>query len=313
MKKKIIFIISAGRSGSTLLCKFLGMHSKCFPLSEPQRYDNFTRKNGICSCSKEILECPFWKAVRKMLSAKGFKDGRMITSQVPFHNRKNLMNKLSAYAALFFFSKGIRNHIGKDYYKQLRNEAKLLEVVSFVSKKPILIDASKSLVRAIALSRLLQDEFEPHFIHLYRDPVSVIYSALKKEVALEFNNQVFLRTKTNVPSLYEATEAWCRGNKSNLILYKLFGISPTYIRYEAFACDPRSAFDELSKKIDIEWEDEMPDLSQDGHHMISGNPSRINAKCINPPKDEWKNLSLNEQTYIRRRTRTILNRLKRRA
>lgn len=312
MKKKIVFIISSGRSGSTLLCKFLGMHSQCFPLSEPQRYDKFTQKNGYCSCTKEMIKCPFWESVRNMLVSDGYKDGRMITSQVPFHNRNNWMEKIGAYLALFLFSKGICNLIGKAFYQQLRNEAKLLEAVSLVSDKPILIDASKSLVRAIALSRLLKDEFDPYFIHLYRDPVSVIYSTLKKEVILKINSQVLYRNKMNLPSLSQATKDWCRGNKSNLTLYKIFGISPAYVCYEAFTRDPKNTFVGLGKAIGLEWEDNMLDLSQGGHHMISGNPSRINAKCINPPKDEWKNFTVDEQSFIRRETQAILSRLKER-
>ena len=139
-----------------------------------------TRTNGFCSCSEKLLDCPFWEAVRKELEAAGYKDGRMDTSRVAFYERKSLAKKVKAYLGLYLFSKGVYNLIDKDYHQQTINEAKLLQTVSNVSDKPILIDASKSLVRAIALSRLLREEFDSYFIHLYRDPVSVVYSSLKR-------------------------------------------------------------------------------------------------------------------------------------
>ena len=311
MKKKILFIISSGRSGSTLLCKFLGMHSQCFPLSEPQRYDMATQTNGFCSCSEKLLDCHFWQSVRNELEASGYKGGIMETSRVPFYKGKRLMHKIFAYAGLYLFSKGLCNLLDENYYKQLKNEAKLLQTVSVVSNKPVLIDASKSLVRAIALSRLLKDEFDFHFIHLYRDPVSVVYSSLKKTSSIKLENKEIVYSKKSLPTFSEATDMWSRGNESNLILSKFFGISPVYICYEAFTKDPEEAFRKVGRELSLDWEDEMLDLSQGGHHMVSGNLSRISAKCINPPHDEWKNMNADKQEYIRRKTHVTLSKLMR--
>lgn len=313
MKKKILFIVSSGRSGSTLLCKFLGMHSQCFPLSEPQRYDMATRTNGFCSCSEKLLDCPFWEAVRNELEAAGYPGGRMETSRVPFYNGKGFRRKLKAFIGLFLFSKGICNLIDKEYYKQLRNEARLLQTVSVVLDQPVLVDASKSLVRAIALSRILKEEFESHFIHLYRDPLSVVYSSLKKNMSVKLEDREIVYSKNKIPSLSEATESWSRGNNSNLVLSKIFGINPVYICYEAFTKDPKLAFLKVGEELGLDWEESMLDLSQGGHHMVSGNLSRINAKSINPPKDEWRNMDVEDQRYVRDKTKLVLKKIEARA
>lgn len=311
MKKKIIFIISSGRSGSTLLCKFLGMHSQCFPLSEPQRYDMATRTNGFCSCSEKLLDCPFWEAVRDKLETAGYPGGKMETSRVPFYRGNGVVSKMRAYLVLFLFSKGLCNFIDREYFQQLRNEAKLLQTVSVVSNKPVLIDASKSLVRAIALSRLLKDEFDPYFIHLYRDPVSVVYSSLKKNSRVKLKDREVVYNKTKLPTLSEATDNWRRGNKSNLILSKLFGIIPSYVCYESFTKSPEGSFREIGTELGLVWEEKMLDLSQNGHHMVSGNLSRISAERINAPRDEWKELSARKQAFVRERTASTLSKLER--
>lgn len=313
MKKKIIFIISSGRSGSTLLCKFLGMHSQCFPLSEPQRYDMATRTNGFCSCSEKLLDCPFWEAVRDKLETAGYPGGKMETSRVPFYRGNGVMSKIRAYLGLFLFSKGLGKFIDEQYFQQLKNEAKLLQTVSVISNKPVLIDASKSLVRAIALSRLLKDEFDLHYIHLYRDPVSVVYSSLKKNMSVNLEDRKIVYSKEKLPTLPEATENWSRGNNSNLVLSRVFGIKPAYVCYEAFTEDPKEAFKNVGEELGLDWEERMLDLSQGGHHMVSGNLSRINAKRVNPPKEEWKKMDANDQAYVRAHTGTILSRIEARA
>lgn len=313
MKKKILYIISSGRSGSTLLCKFLGMHSQCFALSEPQRYDMATRTNGFCSCSETLLDCQFWGAVRCNLEAAGYEGGRMDTSQFPFYTGKSFLRKFQAFLGLFLFAKGFGKLIDKGYYQQLCNEAKLLQTVSIVSDKPVLVDASKSLVRAIGLSRMLKDDYESHFIHLYREPVSVVYSSLKKNMSVKLEDREIVYSKKKLPTLEEATENWCRGNNSNLVLCEIFGINPMYLCYETFTKDPKAAFLKVGQELGLKWEEGMLDLSQGGHHMVSGNLSRINAKSVNAPKDEWKNMGADKQAYVRDETSAVLKKIEARA
>lgn len=306
MKKKVIFIISSGRSGSTLLCKFLGMHSQCFPLSEPQRYDMATETNGFCSCGETLLDCPFWESVRQELEKKGYPDGKMDTSRIPFYTANGIWNKANAYFRLYCFSKGADGTLNEEYLEQLNNEANLLRAISKLSEKPVLIDASKSLIRAIAISRLLKDEFDPHYIHLYRYPVAVVYSSMKKNMSVKLDDQEIVYSKDSLPSLKEATDNWCRGNRSNLLLCKFFKIPPIYICYEEFTKNPKDTFEKLSPSVGLNWEEKMLDLSQEGHHMVSGNLSRINAKHINPASDEWLKMDVVDQKFIQKKTRSIL-------
>ena len=126
-------------------------------------------------------------------------------------------------------------------------------------------------------------------------------------MSVQLENREIIYSKKKLPSLSEATENWCRGNNSNLVLGKVFGINPVYICYEAFTKDPKAAFLK-GQNLSLDWEEDMVDLSQGGHHMVSGNLSRINAKFVNPPKDEWKNMSADDQAYVRDKTELCLKR-----
>ena len=234
----------------------------------------------------------------------------MDTSKFPFYEGNSTLDKIMAYAGLFLFSKGVCNILNSDYFKQLNNEAKLLRTVAAASGKDVLIDASKSIVRAIALSRILKDEFEPHFIHLYRQPVSVIYSTLKKNMSVKLDDREIVYTKKKIPTLHEATDSWCRGNNSNLVLSRIFGINPIYLCYEDFTINPKATFLEVGSRLGLDWEESMVNLSQGGHHMVSGNLSRINAKRVNAAKEEWKSMDSKDQAYIRDNTKAVLEKIR---
>ena len=272
-----------------------------------------TRTNGFCSCAKEILECPFWENVRKELEQAGYEGGRMETSRVGFYKGNSPFAKAKAYLGLILFARGTANLIEKEYFNQLKNEAELLRKISLVSERPILIDASKSLVRAVALSAILKEEFDAHYIHLYREPVPVVYSAMKKNMSVKLEDREIVYSKKKLPSLAEATDNWRRGNNSNLLLSKIFGLNPAYICYESFTNDPKKAFQKVGTELGIGWEDGMLDLSQSGHHMVSGNLSRINAKQVNSPKEDWRNMASGERAYVREKTRNVLAKMEARA
>ena len=74
---------------------------------------------------------------------------------------------------------------------------------------------------------------------------------------------------------------------------------------------PRHIFSRIGQAVGLKWEDEMLDLSQEGHHMVSGNLSRINAHKINPPSKECLEMNEFELSYIKKNTGKVLARLAR--
>ncbi|NQV49071.1 MAG: sulfotransferase [Candidatus Marinimicrobia bacterium] len=61
MKKiKLVYIVSLGHSGSTLLDVLLNQHSKIQSVGEVMFYDEWVRNDHLCSCGKPLKQCPFW-------------------------------------------------------------------------------------------------------------------------------------------------------------------------------------------------------------------------------------------------------------
>ena len=66
MKPKIIYIIGAGNSGSTMLSMVLGAHSKIFSIGEFSNLDRFSALDFKCSCGLSLSKCEFWVNVNSI-------------------------------------------------------------------------------------------------------------------------------------------------------------------------------------------------------------------------------------------------------
>ena len=66
-KKKLIFIAACPRSGSTLITNLIGNHKNIFNVGEMLNIHSFLNGGriglyfeGLCSCTKPVMECSFW-------------------------------------------------------------------------------------------------------------------------------------------------------------------------------------------------------------------------------------------------------------
>ncbi|MDQ8195940.1 sulfotransferase [Coraliomargarita sp. SDUM461004] len=310
-KKKIVFIISNGRSGSTILSKFLGMHSHCFALSEPSHFDIEIKKNGYCSCEESISDCAFWgKIIRDIEIEQKIPISNFNTSQKPFHISHKRIGKIASYLHLCVFQLTAKELFRSPYLEQAKNECLLLRTVANNTNEHVILDASKSFPRALYIKKLLRKEFNTGFILLFRTPEETIYSNLKTSYTFKLKGETINLKKDTAKELSHITEEWRKVTKNILRLSSIFRLKPqSIILYEEFAQSPRKAFERLSRTLGLSWEEGMEDLSQSGHHMISGNYSRIKAKSILPPKNDSRNLPKEDLDYIKRETRSTMRKI----
>jgi len=151
---RVVFILGAPHSGSTLLDLLLGGHHRTVSTGELKALSADWRSKGkpvsriVCSCGSVGLACPFWSRVAEHLQGSlgvgldeldvGSEDEGVFSQ----HNR-----------ALF-------------------------EAIRTVSGKDLMVDSSKDVGRMKRLERL--DGFEIHPIHLVRSIYGVAYSQLRK-------------------------------------------------------------------------------------------------------------------------------------
>lgn len=311
MKKQIVFILSSGRSGSTVLSKFIGMNSQAFALSEPKYFDKVITSNtmpdNLCSCENKLNDCEFWQSVITELKKNNVDVNNFFTSKYNFFNSSKWLSKIFKYITLFIYhATGIIIY-RDNYFKQIQNQAQLFKIIDSLVKMPVYIDASKDYVRALFLSRFLRDEFDFKFVMLFRDPLANVYSKMKKQSELSIGGEEISFENQKSQSIEAAVLEWKLVTRNFILLDKIFRTKAIKIIYEDFANNPEQSFQKMGNEINLKWEDSMLNLDQTGHHMISGNLSRINAKYLRKPSSEFNNLSLEEKNYIKKQTNYINN------
>lgn len=254
----VFYIIGTGHSGSTLLDLILGKHSQIFGAGE---LCSFSSKKGkiksmICSCHKKVYDCFFWKKASKDL--KGINTLNL---------KRNIFNFL--FNRKRYFLRNNNKKVNLKEYLDINN--KLFKNISKISGKKIIIDSSKQIDRAEALSQ--SDEIEIIFIHLIRNGKGIIWSYKKKNKNLFFS--IFLWIITNIKA-----EILKRRNKD---------IKSILIRYEDFAREPQKELKKILEMKNLNWESNILNFSQKQvNHQIAGNRLRL-KEIIDIREDlNWK-------------------------
>jgi len=294
-KKAIIMILSAARSGSTLLDKVIGSHSECFSLGEIGNLsDEWVKDFTLCGCGEALRECTFWDKVRSNILLKTGIDLKTeplrfnIKPKNPYHG---VGKKLYGFANLFGFG-------NSDYKKVVKRTKILYEIIFDISKTNFLIDSSKGISRAFMLSKNMH-EYQFIFIHLVRNGKAVLNSTQKTYYKVRFKDPetgIIATRKYDAPykiTVEEVTKRWLNYNKRVLKLFKFIPRkNKHFLRHEDFITKPERILREIAEKLEIEYNPKMALLDNDHNHILGGNPSRVSADVIEPiVLKTFKNLS----------------------
>jgi len=286
--QKIIFILAAARSGSTLLDKAIGSHSECFSLGEITNFANiFSKDKILCGCGRWVKDCPFWESVGNELLMRANVKTLSEYNIKEEYKHKGILKKIKA----------LRNYLG--FYdfstrKYLERTQILYNNIIQKSQKNVLIDSSKGIRRSYMLSKFLKN-YDAYFIHLIRDGKAVLNSKKKGyyTVTLPTGEQKkFYPEKPNIDSKYFIKD-WLQYNKRVLKTLKLVPSNKTYfLKHEDLLTDPEKHLKNICNLVDLKYQDSMPNLENDHNHILGGNASRVNAKSIQKPsKPDYSNLS----------------------
>ena len=167
---RIIYIIGAGRSGTTLLDIILGNTSNIFSAGELNRFASLNG-NPPLARNKEVEQ--FWKEVKEGLEKENIKDldlYKQISREFEFHT--------SIFNTGFSKKRKQLFNVYADYQKKMfSNIAKL--VLQYYNKT-IISDSSKYPMRGLLLSKIFGSNIS--FIYIKRNPQAVVESFQKKDV-----------------------------------------------------------------------------------------------------------------------------------
>lgn len=286
---KVLYICSAGRSGSTLIDLVLGSHSQCMSLGEIEHLPKNLALNTPCSCGAAACECGFWRQVAARIKATRGKDilkspysfqvglykaTRVIDTkfQTATYLRKRKMVLAIKHLEYVFRSEPkLLGPLTSSFDTGVANTFDLYDAVRFVSGKSILIDSSKEYRKAIALYR--RNPEGVRIVVLTRDGRGVFNSERKSG----FDREASLRP-------------WLNYYKRGLPLIErnVAGEHRFNVRYEELASKPAEVTAALCEFAGIEFDPAMLNFRDTAHHILNGNDMRMGSGAIRFD-ERWRN------------------------
>lgn len=232
----LVYILSDGRSGSTLLDLLLGSHPRVRGLGEMKQFHRYAGKGGKvkkCTCGEELSHCPLW--------------GRVLEGLV--HDYGIPLNDPHDFA---------------------ERNTDLLRKTAAVAEVDWLCDSSKDPAR---LDLLLQTPgFKVEIIHLVRDPRAVAFSNARKRKRARsgkgFSLKHWLRYNYFKSMLHwKASNQLYREKYSGCSGYRL-------LKYEDLVDDYQAVCSQLWQSLGLaDHRIQLSELAEDNHN-IGGNHLR---------------------------------------
>lgn len=146
-RPKLIYIVSLGHSGSTLLDLLISGHPAIATTGEAKNLNPASMSRKHCCCTELVSDCPFWRRVARELWERNALRFRDLDVESP-HDATFESHNLALFAA-----------------------------VRAVTGRSIIVDSSKNTRRLRRLLNLGHFEIKP--VHLVRAPQGYVYSKLR--------------------------------------------------------------------------------------------------------------------------------------
>lgn len=255
MEKKIIYIIGAGRSGTTLLEIMIGNGRNIFNCGELNR---FPKRKGVPplypETSKKFL---FWK---KIFTSMECSKSELIEQEV-FH--KKYEYHLGFIKQFFSSSKNEAHKAYKNFLDKLYNS--IFENI----KEDIITDSSKYPGRAYQLSSTL-GKYDISYIYIKRDPVDVIQSFRKKQIEQPSKNWLSANLYYFIVNFLCKLSIFILKDKHKII----------EIKYEDLVNNPVDTMLKIEEKLDINLSNTIDKIKRKEPlqigYLFDGNRIRLN-------------------------------------
>lgn len=315
----VLKIMGLGRSGSTILDLVLGNHPNIESVGEVgnlivngwisreslRGIDQEKLRVPICTCGKRLdvryvdapeEACPFWSSVRREWVERTDPDG--IESYPKLQDAFESKSRWTRY--------GLDSLLRLLYEKRrpsaaFRSYARLtlafFESIRSVSGKPVVVDSSKSPVRAFALG--MMPGIDLYVVHLVRDGRGVITSH-RKTLKKDFRAGIMWDHKGR--PIWKTIVRWMVLNLvSEWVCIRLGPKRTMRLRYEDLVADPKSALERIGSLIELDLTD-VANAASSGEpmhagHNIGGNRTKKSGTItLRADEEEWKSaLSPKEQ------------------
>lgn len=267
----VVYVAGSGRSGSTLLERLLGAIPGMVNVGE--LIDVFRRVaagDELCGCGRPFSECPLWGQVGTLAFGGWSPDvvEEVRRAQLTVARQRHLGWLLVPSAA----PAGHRGalHRYADIY------ARLYAAVRDVAGARVVVDASKGVAQAVAVSQA--QGVDLRLIHLVRDARGVAFSWAKSDVARPQGRRHGATMARHRPQI---TAARWGGLQTEIALARRSFAESTVLRYEDLVRHPEREVSALLERLHLPVARDAlahidgQDVDLPASHGLSGNPSRF--------------------------------------
>ena len=276
MKKKVIYILGTGRSGTTVIDIVVGNNDDIFSCGELVRYSELKAEpHGFPPDSENYI---FWKNIEQKLF------DRLPSSHDELFR---ISRKLEFHPSFFFNLFKLTSRKNKQLYKKYINT--FFDILFESIEQNIVVDSSKYAGRGLGLLRALK--YDLFIIYVVRDPVRVINAFAKTDVEQ-------MPKKYWVANIYYFLINFiCR---IVTMMAKKPRVYP--LKYENFLSNPAKELENIQEAFGIDLSRSIQTVSENGDfevgHLFEGN--RIRLQKTLRLKKELPIQKMNLKSYLTR-------------
>lgn len=311
---RIVYILAASHSGSTLLAMLLGAHRETVSVGELKATSLGNTDEYRCSCGTILKECGFWKDVCGCMQKRGVAF-TPVDAQTDYRSggtwyTRRLLKPLHRGRVL----EGVRDAallLSPDWRRRLpqlqHRNAALVASVCEVSGARVVVDSSKV---ALRLKYLLQiPDLNVSVVRLVRDGRAV---ALTYMDPLGFASSQEMRANgrgnRRAMSMEAASYQWRRANEEAECVSA--SVDPARwidLRYEEYCRDPDGVLHDVFEFLDLDPAQATRDFRARENHVI-GNMMRLDTTTEVSIDERWRDVLTEEELTAFDRVAGRLNR-----
>jgi len=290
---KVVSILSAGHSGSTLLDMVCGSISGVFSLGEvtylpwqinrTRDEEGSVRGQNICTCRKKFQRCPVWSKViahigqltniDMLRSPFDFRISLLMSQR--YENRLLHPVRVIRYLLPKFVNHGWTNVVAQVVCAKYRSAAVnnwlLFDTVSDSQNTPFVVDSTKDSLHLWLLHQ--HRPLDTRAIVLFRDIRAVVYSDIRR-----YKGDPLKRAN-----------GWVRVyNRILRMLQAMPELPIKIVHYEDLCTNPETTRAKVAEFLDLPHKARTFPLDSKTYHMVAGNPMRYKDNIEIRYDDEWR-------------------------
>lgn len=304
---RVLSVVGAGRSGTTVLASILGEVPGCASAGEIRwLWERGVLEGRPCGCGEKPAMCPVWSQVIERCLSTPAPDGTLptveaiVAAQRQLDESRNRLRVLRSAAG------------GEEHWAALQLVRHVTGVVvrslAEVSGADVVIDTSKRPLDAAVMAQV--PGVDHYVLHMLRDPRAVAYS-WRRAKSFSVGEEVRTMGTRKLPA---TVRRWLANAIGTERLHRR--VSPPHwqrLRYEDFCAQPVESMDRLLTMLGVPGRPPFEDANTvrlRPNHIVAGNPSRFTVGSVQiRTDDEWRTaMSRRDRMLVTTSTGPLLHR-----